>query len=230
VGQNRNTGRLELLALDLNGRPRHNFESAPGVWAGWSPLGSRNVPALNQIAVANTPGGAVLATGISRDGRVWEIGPNNSPTGWGSAVGPDAWFDMGVTGMKEVKVGLTSDGRMQIYALAGNGVLFRSESADGGTFWSVFQCVGGPAIASLTVANTQGGRLVVVAIGADRHAYTFAETTGWWADMGRCPTYGSQNYWHDSATEWIHWDPVVALDANHDLVLTDGQSTASLNV
>lgn len=165
---------------------RNKFDSDPdGPYGNWAPVG-----------VSPGPGGAVVTAGALPDGRqiVFGLDADGSPVearqvdpAVGSAF--DAWQPSGIgapTGLTDIECGMTSDGRLQLFAARHGANIWTSTANVTGSF-STWTQWAGPAFTddAVTIATSRqamhgpAAMLVVTTLGG--HVFVSAGTNDTWA-------------------------------------------------
>jgi hypothetical protein len=180
-------GRLQFVVLGGNGALYIKGQSSPnGNWTDWVGLGGSQ---LSEPVFGKLQDGSL---------QVFDVGGNTifgphfvySP----GQFGPDGrwsgdWRQLGADlQVKGLTVGNNEDGRLELFALDGNGVAYHKWETGGG--WSDWTSLGGANISQLAVCQNQDKRLELFAIGGDRAAYHLWQTTingnwtGWDGGLG----------------------------------------------
>ncbi|HTJ44842.1 MAG TPA: protein kinase [Kofleriaceae bacterium] len=126
-------GRLELVALDEQGRAFHDSMKDASLestdltsWTGWSPLGTPD--AMRSIRVVRNKGDSHLeAFGVTTTGHVIHLWQAGAPLAW------NGWWEeiplaAGMKSVDELALVLDADGKLYIFA-----------TAVGGSIWMVWQ-------------------------------------------------------------------------------------------
>jgi hypothetical protein len=161
-------------------------ESALGtVW--WSQLGYLHVSQV--VAATNTDGkpSAFLLYG----GNVAQYLP---PSVAGGAWSGSSTFSVGGPApMKQIAVGHNADGRLEVFGLGTDGVLYHRWQQGFANAWGGWQSLGGLALQQVVVDNEADGRLAAFVLGGDGLVYVTEQggpNAGWggfWANVGGGP-------------------------------------------
>jgi hypothetical protein len=189
VGRNAD-GRLEVFArvgLMSTGELWHIWQAAGGGWSAWSNLGGG-------------VGAQLLAIGSNQDGRqevlavtpvgtlehIWQTTPNGGWSGWNDLGTPG-----GVALTASLAIGLNLDGRLEVFAVATDGVLWHLWQTTPNGGWSGWNALGTPTgvtLGGLAVGINPDGRLEVFAIGQDAlwHRWQLTPGGAWsgWSTLG----------------------------------------------
>jgi hypothetical protein len=98
------------------------------------------------------------------------------------------WTSLGGQGIQQVVTGSNADGRVQVFALGGDGAVYSQwQMTTGG--WSGWAFYGGSSIRQIAAGRDAGGRLELFAVGGDQNVYTMTQVApngGWggWSWLG----------------------------------------------
>jgi hypothetical protein len=161
-------GRLQFVVLGGNGALYIKGQSSPnGNWTDWVGLGGSQ---LSEPVFGKLQDGSLQVFDV---GGNTIFGPHFVYTP--GKFGPDGlwsgdWRQLGANlQVKGLTVGNNEDGRLELFALDGNGVAYHKWEAPGG--WSDWTSLGGAAISQLAVGRNQDKRIELFAIGGDHAVY-----------------------------------------------------------
>ena len=96
------------------------------------------------------------------------------------------WLSLGGRDVRAPVVGANVDGRLELFVVGGDGVLYHKWQAVPNGTWGDWYSAGGTALSEdLTVARNADGRLQVFVVGGDGSLYTTWQTSpnGTWSGM-----------------------------------------------
>lgn len=170
-------GRLQVFIRGAGGRIQHKVQSSPGSdrWNGWYDLGGN---AAGDPVVGKQADGRLVIMAVGSDGHLRCRTQRSAK----SALQWDEWVDLGKSPRKDSgwdalkdldgrsfgapAVGVSTDGRIEVFALDTKGaVVHASQGADGK--WGGWQSLGGSFIGGPWVGRNRDGRIEVFAREAD---------------------------------------------------------------
>jgi hypothetical protein len=186
-------GRLEFFTLMTDGTVDHLWQDTPsGSWdrsvyrLGYvtdPPVGSIAWSiqhfGIRQIELGNRADGRIEVFVVGNDYQLYTM-TQSSPNGGKAHNDWTTWTTPGPyrADLSQIAVGQNLDGRLQLFALAGDRSVYTiAETAPNG-YWSYdipWTSLGGSAIASISVGTGPDGRLWLVAIGSDNRVYDQSE-------------------------------------------------------
>ncbi len=157
-----------------------NYQTAPnGGWSGWVGMGKPNGVRLGSPVVSQNQDGRLELFASGDDGGIWhkwQVAPNSFWSGWAS-LGTVLFTSF--SGSDPV-VGLQSSGRMALFVLGSDGLLWHIVQTAPSSSWGLWSNLGKPAGASLTnqlaVARNLDGSLEIFAVGSDGALHHNLET------------------------------------------------------
>jgi hypothetical protein len=213
VGRNAD-GRLEVFAAcgtNINWRIWHIFQTAPNNgWSGWNDFGTGGLLLVAPVVAANADGRlevfAIMVPDEVNEGMLFhkfQLGPGAPWSAWESLGRPPGNPPAGQLGrpgwdstFPQFDVGRNADGRLEVFVLTAEGVLWHIwQSAPNGD-WSEWEPLGlppGGLDKSPVVARNADGRLEVFAVTPTPHVlwhiWQTAPNNGWsdWAPLGTPP-------------------------------------------
>lgn len=181
VATSNEDGRFEVFSVQSPGPVRHRWRiPGPIDWSGWN----NNVEGqFSDVVVVEAPTRRLFLFGL--DAGVLVIRSQRVPNGaWGAETvrtGHD---------LKTISAAINADGRLEAFAVGGNGALYSINATDGSaTGWSEWRNLGESGLKAVTVERDGNGRLTVVAIGSGGALKTIAQRSangGWgsWSSLG----------------------------------------------
>jgi hypothetical protein len=181
-------GRVELFALDGQGRAWSVPQSAVGSWD-WGPSRFLDGHDLKQISPVRYRDGRIALAALGGDGQVYVTSQNGPNLGWG------AWTGLSGHDVVSVAAGANADQRLEVAAVGKDGVLYHRFEGPAG--WSEWTSLRGSGLS---------GR-AVTAQDADQRMETFVLHGGVVAHTWQTAANG---VWRDQPTDLSGFSPVSA--------------------
>ena len=187
-------GRVQIFGIGASGILMTASQSTAGssTWSGWSALGGTTQIQPGYVVGQNKDGRLELFARIQgSNGDVFHLWESTSAgTNWTSS-----WADIaGTNSNPRLAVARNLDGRLQVFAVGGNGVMYSSWQNSPGGSWSGWSSFGTGKVIQpgFVVGQNLDGRLEAFAKGSGPtadvfHLWQSAPSSSWttnWADMG----------------------------------------------
>lgn len=150
-------GRLEMFVAKADGRVFRSVQSGPdGAWSQFVAMGGPGKP-VTELAAARNGDGRLEVFALASDGTLSHSYQELVGSNW------SAWYDMGGGLGRDLKVGVSGNGSLQVFGLDPTGHVVRRYLQDVGG-WSDWQSLGGQIASRLNLARNSDGRLEVYVI------------------------------------------------------------------
>ncbi len=166
-------GRLELFARFTDGIVRQKWQTtANGGWSAWY---NTSFAATSAPALFKNLDGRLQVFARGNDGALWTSAQTSAGGGWTS------WWSLGGSITGDPAVQQQDDGRLIVFARdavgdANNrwGIAYVQQTSAGSSAWTAWSTIpiGTPTLARPVSIRNDDGRLEVLVVGYDTHAYT----------------------------------------------------------
>lgn len=128
-------GRLEVFGLDKEGRLVHTYQKTPGSesWSSWQSLERPPDRALVELEAARNQDGRIEVFALDSRGGLWHrYQPPDASQPWID------WLSLENPDLTSLAVGISADGRLELFGAGGFGVQHSYQSKPGAGPWTVW--------------------------------------------------------------------------------------------